>query len=255
MSLLESKTAVGTGAASGIRAVSAETFAEHGASVIVPDIDEAGGHETVDCIEDNGGRATFVPADVSTPADAERMIQTAVEEYGGLDVLFNNTAIEGPVASTVDHEEAEFDRVLDVNLKGVWLGTKYGIEAMLEDGGGSIISTSFIGSKVAIPEYPAYGASKAGVNQLTKVVAIEYIDRNIRANAIAPGVMGTEMVDGVIEADEDRTAGVREPMPPGLSDPRDVAKPPSSWARSSLNGLRGRPCRSTADTCRKASTT
>ena len=223
MALLNSKTAIVTGAASGIGAISARTFADHEASVVVASVDEAGGRETVASIEDDGGEATFVEMDVSTPVDADRMIETAVTAYGGLDVLFNNAAVEGPVASTVNHEEAEFEHVLAVNLKSVWLGMKYGIEAMLDDGGGSIISTSSIGSMVAIPEYAAYGAAKAGVNQLTRTVAIEYIDRNIRANAIAPGVVQTEMVDRVIEADADRTAGIRESMPPGLSDPTDIA--------------------------------
>lgn len=222
--ILDGKTAVVTGGASGIGAVSAQRFAAYGASVVVADVNVDGGRETVAVIKDEGGRATFVETDVTDASDAEEMIRTAVSTYGGLDLLFNNAAIEGPVESTADHESADFDRVLEVDLKGVWLGTKYGIRAMLDDDGGAIVSTSSIGGSRAVPGYAAYSAAKAGVNQLMRVVALEYIDEAIRANAVAPGVVNTEMVDRVrTEEDAPRSAGIREPMPSGLSEPEDIA--------------------------------
>lgn len=226
MSLLQGKSTVITGAASGIGETTAKTFAEEGASVVAVDIDAENGRETVADIEDAGGEATFVEADVSVEGDAKEMIETAVETYGGLDVLFNNAGIEGPVEKTADHTLEDFERVIDVNLTGTWLGTKYGIEAMLEDGGGSIISTSSIGSKRTIPQYAAYGASKAGINQLMRVVAIEYIDENIRANAIAPGLVRTEMIERVLEDTEEDlmdALDIYEPMPPGIADTADIA--------------------------------
>lgn len=226
MSLLENKSAIITGAASGIGETSAKMFAEEGASVVVADVDVENGRETATDIQEAGGEATFVETDVSDEADAAEMVETAVETYGGLDVLFNNAGIEGPVVKTADHTLEEFERVVDVNLKGTWLGTKYGIEAMLEDGGGSIISTSSIGSERTIPEYAAYGASKSGINQLMRVVAIEYIEDDIRANAIAPGLVRTEMIERVLEdTDEDlmEALDIYEPMPPRIAETEDIA--------------------------------
>ncbi len=149
MALLEDQIAVITGAGSGIGRETATTFADHGAAVVVADIDVEGGEATVETITDAGGEATFVETDVSDPDDAKAMIETAVDEYGGLDILYNNAAIEGPVAKLEEYDNDAFEQVIDVNLKGVWYGMKYGIEAMLADGGGSIISASSIGGEVA----------------------------------------------------------------------------------------------------------
>lgn len=223
MGLVDNQVAVITGAASGIGRTTAKTFAEHGASVVVADLDESG-TETVDAITDAGGEATFVKTDVSDPADAQAMIETAVEEYGGLDVLFNNAAIEGPVAQLHEYDDEAFEQVIDVNLKGVWYGIKYGIQAMLEDGGGSIISASSIGGEVAVPQYSGYGAAKAAVGQLTKYAAIEYAEDGIRANAVAPGIVRTEMIERTIEEHPEMEAQFEETEPmPGLADPQEIA--------------------------------
>lgn len=224
MQLAESKVAVITGAASGIGEATAKRFAENGAEVVVADVDEEGGHATVEDIVEDGSEATFVETDVSQSAAVQGMIETAVEEYGGLDVLYNNAGIEGPVTDIASYDEAGFDDVIAVNLKGVWLGMKYGIQAMLEDGGGAIVSTSSIGGQVAVPEYSGYGAAKAGVSLLTKTAALEYADQGIRANAVAPGIVRTPMVQRVIdenpEAEEQFAA--TEPMP-GLAEPEEIA--------------------------------
>ncbi|OIB57134.1 SDR family NAD(P)-dependent oxidoreductase [Natrialba sp. SSL1] len=224
MTLVDDRVAVITGAGSGIGRTTATTFADHGASVVVADVDVEGGRATVETITDNGGEATFVEADVSNPDDAQAMIDTAVDEYGGLDVLFNNAAIEGPVARLDDYENDAFEQVIDVNLKGVWYGMKYGIKAMLEDGGGSIISASSIGGEVAVPQYSGYGAAKAAVGQLTRYAAIEYAEEGIRANAVAPGIVRTEMIERTIEEHPDMEEQFEETEPmPGLAEPKEIA--------------------------------
>ena len=224
MQLVDGKVAVITGAASGIGRTTAGTFADHGASVVVADVDVEGGEGTVEAIEDAGGEATFVETDVSDPSDAEAMVDAAVDEYGGLDVLYNNAAIEGPVSRLHEYDDDAFERVLDVNLKGVWYGMKYGIAAMLEDGGGSIVSTSSIGGEVAVPQYSGYGAAKAAIAQLTRYAAIEYVEEGVRANAVAPGIVATEMIRRSIEDHPELEEQFlnTEPMP-GLADPEEIA--------------------------------
>lgn len=154
------------------------------------------------------------------------MIGTAVDEYGQLDILHNNAGIEGQVAKIVDQPVDGFDDVVNVNLKGVWLGMKYGVEAMLEnESGGAIISTSSIGGLSGIPTYSVYGATKAGVSLMTKTVANEYAAENIRANAVAPGIVETEMVARVLEEDPEQEQAFLEMEPmPGLAQPEEIAK-------------------------------
>lgn len=192
--LLENKVAVITGGASGIGRQTAVQFAEHGASVVVADVDEDGGTEIVEAIRDGGGDATFVRADTSDPDDVKGMIETAVSEYGGLDVLCNNAGIEGPWVELVETDLEAFERVVSVNLTGVFLGLKYGIEAMLADGGGSIINTSSVGAASGLPGRCAYAATKAGVNGMTRVAAIEYAEDDIRVNSVLPGIVKTPMI-------------------------------------------------------------
>ncbi|QRV16449.1 SDR family NAD(P)-dependent oxidoreductase [Haloterrigena salifodinae] len=224
MKLVEDRVAVVTGAASGIGRTTAKTFADHGASVVVADVDADAGAETVAEIADDGGEATFVQTDVSDPDDAKAMIETAVDEFGGIDVLYNNAAIEGPVARLDEYENDAFEQVIEVNLKGVWYGMKYGIEAMLADGGGSIISASSIGGEVAVPQYSGYGAAKAAVSHLTKYAAIEYAEDGIRANAVAPGIVRTNMIERTIEEHPEMEAQFLETEPmPGLADPQEIA--------------------------------
>ncbi|WP_339104827.1 glucose 1-dehydrogenase [Haloterrigena salinisoli] len=224
MNVVENDVAVITGAASGIGRATAQTFADNGASVVVADVDADGAEETVAAITDDGGEATFVETDVSDPDDVERMIETAIDVYGGLDVLYNNAAIEGPVARIDEYDSDAFEQVLDINLKGVWYGMKYAIEAMLADDGGAIVSASSIGGEVAVPQYSGYGAAKAAVSQLTKYAAIEYAEDGIRANAVAPGIVRTEMIERTIEDHPEMEAQFRDTEPmPGLADPTEIA--------------------------------
>lgn len=222
--LVDGKATVITGGSQGIGRATARKFAEEGADVVVADVNTEGGHETVDEIEEMGGNAVFVETDVSQAEDVQEMITTCVEEFGGIDVLFNNAGIDGPLENIVEYDEEGFDQVIDVNLKGVWLGLKYGIEAMLEDGGGSVISTSSIGGQVAVPEYSGYGASKAGVSLITKSAALEFATDGIRANAIAPGLVETPMVNNIIEENPEMGEQFRsmEPMG-GLAQPEEIA--------------------------------
>lgn len=223
--LAEDKVAVITGGASGIGRATANCFAEHGASVVVADVDADGGEETVAGIRDAGGEATFVPADVSRAEDVRGTIETAVGEYGGLDVLFNNAGIEGPLSRFGDYDEDAFDRVVATNLRGVFLGTKYGIEAMLADGGGSIVNTSSIVSRSGILGRSGYAGTKAGINGLTRTAAVEYATEGIRVNSVLPGIVETPMSERSAAAD----TGIRgddydlsEPMP-GKTQPEEVA--------------------------------
>jgi len=222
--LVEGKVAVITGGASGIGEATAKTYAEHGASVVVADIDETGAKETVDDIVENGGDATFVRTDVAEEADVKRMIEVAVEGYGGLDVLFNNAGIEGELADFASYESADFDHVVDVNLRGTFYGMKYGIQAMLADGGGSIISTSSVASATGIMGRAGYSASKAGINGMTRAAAMEYAEDGIRVNAILPGIVATSMQDRVAVQRPDATDRyeITEAMP-GRADPRELA--------------------------------
>lgn len=224
MNLAEEKSTVITGAASGIGRATANLFAEHGANVVIADVDVEGGEETVEEIKSNGGTASFIETDVANADDVQKMIEKAVEEYGGLDVLFNNAGIDGPHTEIANYDNDGFDDVVDVNLKGVFYGLKYGVQAMLEDGGGSIISVSSIGGVNAVEGYCGYGATKAGVSLMTKTAAIEYATDDIRANAVAPGLVNTAMVQNIIEENpemEEEFLGF-EPME-GFSDPREIA--------------------------------
>jgi NAD(P)-dependent dehydrogenase (short-subunit alcohol dehydrogenase family) len=189
---LKGKVAVITGAGSGIGRATALLFAEEGAKVVVADYTVEGGKETVKQIKAKGGEATFVAVDVSQAADVQKMIKTAIDKYGRLDILHNNAGIEGPLGPTENVSEADWERVLAVNLKGVFLGSKYAIPQMLKQGG-VIINTASIAGLVGVTNMPAYCASKGGIVLLTKAMALECAKKNIRVNCICPGAIKTPM--------------------------------------------------------------
>lgn len=188
----DGKTAIVTGAASGIGRATAERFAADGANVVVADVAVDGAEETVDRIESNGGTAHFVRADVTDAAQVKALVEETVDTYGTLDIAHNNAGIEGKNVHTADQSEDDWDRVIDINLKGVWLGLKHEIPAMIESGGGAIVNTSSIAGLSAAGPAP-YTASKHGVVGLTRVAATEYAD-DIRVNAVCPSAIDTEMV-------------------------------------------------------------
>ena len=196
MGRLDGKVSLITGAAGGMGRQAAGLFASEGARVVVSDVIEEAGEQAAEEIRAAGGQAAFVRADVSRAADAEAMVRFAVETFGGLHVLYNNAGVFlADDGGTVETAEEVWDRVLAINLKGVWLGCKYGIPAMLDSGGGSIINVaSFVALMGAATPQIAYTATKGGVLSMTREIAVEYARKGIRANALCPGPIETPLL-------------------------------------------------------------
>ena len=224
---LEGKTALVTGGGSGIGRAAALAYAKDGARVVVADVNVEGGEETVQLIKETGGEAILVHADVSKPEDTQAMVVQAVEIFGSLDCAFNNAGIGGGKERhlTADYLEDDWDRVMSINLKGVWLCMKAEIPQMMKQGKGAIVNTASIAGLVGLSGTVAYVAAKHGVTGLTKAAAMEYAKSGIRVNAVCPGYIQTPLVQGIfdeIDGYRERVAS-RHPMD-RLGEPKEIAQ-------------------------------
>lgn len=194
--MLNDKVAIITGAGSGIGRAIAILYAREGASVIVSDISEKGGQETIDLIknENPAGKAGFFKADTSSAADNENLVKEAVSKFGGLHITVNNAGIAGPISPTGEYPIDGWEKVIAINLSGVFYGMRYQIPAMLKSGGGSIVNMASILGMTGTRNSPAYVAAKHGVVGLTKTAALEYANQNIRINSIGPGYIKTPLL-------------------------------------------------------------
>lgn len=199
MKQLENNTAIITGAGSGIGRSTALLFAKEGAKVVVSDISETNGNNVVEEIKKSGGEAFFVKADSSKAEDNEALVKQAVEKYGSLDIAVNNAGIGGPLGATGEYPLDGWQKVIDINLSGVFYGLRYQIPAMLPTGG-SIINIASILGQAGTKFSPAYVAAKHGVVGLTKAAALEYADKNIRINSVGPGYIKTPLLTSLDEA-------------------------------------------------------
>jgi NAD(P)-dependent dehydrogenase (short-subunit alcohol dehydrogenase family) len=219
---LSGKVALVTGGTGGIGRATAMLFAQSGAKVVIGDVDP-GGSQTVEVIKRAGGEAVFVKTDVRDEADVKNLIATAIKSYGGLHCAFNNAGILPATVTLADMDEATFVNTLAVDLKGVFLCMKHEIAEMLQTGGGAIVNNASIAGIIAEPGISAYVAAKHGVIGLSKAAAVEYADKNIRINALAPGLVNTAMTKPWFD-DPDISAHFIANTPIGrVSQPAEIA--------------------------------
>ncbi|ETX02393.1 SDR family oxidoreductase [Candidatus Entotheonella palauensis] len=227
---LQDKVALITGGASGIGRATALTCAREGAKLVIADMNEDGGQQTVHMITENGGEAIFERVDVTQAAETEAMISKAVATYGRLDCAFNNAGISGAGIGgdlrtlTADYPDERWHRIIAINLTGVWLCMKYELQQMVTQGGGAIVNTASVAGLVGLPYASAYVASKHGVVGLTKTAALEYAKQGIRVNCVCPGYIETPMTAAGM-SDPGRMAHMIASEPIGrMGKPEEIAE-------------------------------
>lgn len=222
---LQGKVALVTGGSSGIGRAAALAFARAGTRVVLGNRRLAEGEKTVKLVKDGGGDATLVKTDVTKAAEVEALINQAVETYGRIDCAFNNAGTTGVMARTAECREENWDYIINVNLKGVWLCMKYEILQMLKQGGGAIVNNASVAGMVGLRGGPAYSASKGGVIQLTRTAALEYAKKGIRVNAVCPGYVLTPMTEEHLKTNPDFEAQIKKYQPVGrLGTTEEVAE-------------------------------
>lgn len=209
------QVALVTGAANGIGRATAQAFAAEGLKVVVSDVDVAGGEGTVELIRAAGGEARFIRCDVTREAEVQALMEGTLAAYGRLDYAFNNAGIEIEKGKLAEGSESEFDAIMGVNVKGVWLCMKHQLPLLLAQGGGAIVNTASIAGLGAAPKMSIYAASKHAVIGLTKSAAIEYARKQIRVNAVCPAVIDTDMFRRAYEADPKKAEFVATLHPVG----------------------------------------
>jgi len=225
MNEFNGKVALVTGAASGIGRATAKLYATRGAKVVVSDIDSLDGEATVKQIQDAGGQAIFVSADVSNSTQVQALVQAAIDEYGRLDYACNNAGMSGDAAFIADMPEEQFDRAIAVMLKGVFLCMKYQIPHMLKQGKGAIVNTSSGAGLIGFPGQCGYVSAKHAVVGLTKTAALEYIQKGIRINCICPGSTHSKIVSDWLGNEPEKEAEIAALHPIGrLAEPEEIAE-------------------------------